>query len=199
MTTSAAQDEFNELFRDKDRDTRHPEDRHGDDDHSDHAAASPEHYYEKEDTDDELDIPADMRSNYFLPKAIHSDANTGPKGVIADAHAFEQAKKQARKSFWRKSTPPNTYNVASYQDEKAASSEEEGGEEGFLRRWRENRLRDLQNGLRSRTTSPSKRIPAVDDEGYLNAIENVKEDKVVVVFIYDDQVCSPHLHAPDSC
>ncbi|KAF2736031.1 thioredoxin-like protein [Polyplosphaeria fusca] len=186
MTSSAAHDELNELLRDKGKETRHPEDRDDHDSDHDHNDAGPDHYPEKPDTDDELDIPADMRSNYFLPKSIHSDANTGPKGVIADAHAFEMAKRQSRRSFWRKSSAPNTYNVATYHDEKAASSEDEG-EDSFLRRWRENRLRDLHNGLRSRTASPSKRIPAVDDEGYLNAIENVKEDKVVVVFIYDDR------------
>ena len=63
-----------------------------------------------------------MRSNYYLP-SIRSEANTGPKGVIADAHAFEQAreqaKKQARRFTWRKNSPPNSY---TYHDEKAADT-----------------------------------------------------------------------------
>ncbi|KAF2112972.1 thioredoxin-like protein [Lophiotrema nucula] len=184
MTTSAAQAEFNELFRDKDREARHPEDRHADSDHSEHDASSPQQYYEKADTDDELDIPHDMRSNYFLP-SIRSDANTGPKGVIADAHAFELAKKEARRSssWFRRSTPPNQYNVAT---EKALN--EDVGEEGFLEKWRLWQMNQLSSGRRSRTASPNtKPIRVVDDEGFLNAVEDMEKDKVVIVFIYDDR------------
>ncbi|KAF2466159.1 phosducin [Lindgomyces ingoldianus] len=189
MTTSQAQDEFNGLFREKDLDKRHPEDAAHDSDLSDHDAQDTDFYPEKPDTDDELDLPADMRSNYYLPQ-IRSEANTGPKGVIADAHAFEQAKKQARRFTWRKTTPPSSFNVTTYQDEKA--SPEEDSEEGFMKRWRESRLRELQNAgqrIRSRTTSPSKRIygnlPTVDGDGFLDAIERVPRDTVVVVFIFD--------------
>jgi hypothetical protein len=192
MSATAAQDEFNELVRDKDRDDRHPEDRNRDCDASDHDDSGPEHYYEKQDTDDELDIPKDMRSAYYLP-SIRSEANTGPKGVIADAHAFEQARKQARRFTWKKTTPPPTAYHAGYQDEKSLSDDET--EEGFLQKWREARLRELHNAgerIRSRTTSPSRRIygtlPAVDGEGYLEALEKVARDTVVVVFIYDHAV-----------
>lgn len=192
--TSAAQEEFNELVRDKDRESRHPEDRH-DSDHSEPESSSADFYPEKQDTDDELDIPKDMRSNYYLP-SIRSDANTGPKGVIADAHAFEQAKKQARRFTWRKNSPPSSYTVTAYHDEKASSDDD--SEDSFMKRWRESRLRELQNAgqrIRSRTTSPSRRIygnlPTVDGEGYLEAIEKVARDTIVVVFIYDDTVCSP--------
>ncbi|KAF2871529.1 phosducin [Massariosphaeria phaeospora] len=193
--TSAAQDEFNELLRNKDRHSKHPEDRQrdhddNDSDHSDpESAAAAADYLEKQDTDDELDLPPDMRSNYYLP-SIRSEANTGPKGVIADAHAFEQAKKQARRFTWRKNTPPSSYTVTAYHDEKPSSDDE--GEEGFMKRWREARLRELQDAgqrIRSRTTSPSRRIygnlPTVDGEGFLEAIEKVSRDTVVVVFIYD--------------
>lgn len=187
--TSAAQQEFNELIRDKDHDTKHPEDRHDDSDHSE-PDTEPKQYYEKDDTDDELDLPADMRSNYYLP-SIRSEANTGPKGVIADAHAFEKAKKQARRFTWKKNSPPPSYSVSIYHDEKASSDED--NEDTFMRRWREARLKELQNAgqrIRSRTTSPSRRIygnmPSVDGEGYLEAIEKVARDVTVVVFIYDD-------------
>lgn len=66
-----------------------------------------------------------------------------------------------------------------------------------MQRWRESRLRELQNAgqrIRSRTRSPSGRIygtlEPVDCEGYLNAVEKTK-NTVVVVFIYDDMVCLP--------
>ncbi|KAH7113846.1 thioredoxin-like protein [Dendryphion nanum] len=191
--SQAAQDEFNELFRDKDRTAPHPEDRDNDSDRSEAESNHADDYLEKQDTDDELDLPTDMRSNYYIP-SIRSDANTGPKGVIADALAFEQAreqaKKQAKRFTWRKTSPPSSY---AYHDEKTAASDDEDGE-GFLQRWREARLRELQNAgqrIRSRTTSPSSRrlyrnLPAVDGEGYLEAIEKSPRDTTVVVFIYDD-------------
>lgn len=194
MTTTAAQDEFNELFRDKDTDDRHPEDRDHKSDRSDSEPedAAADYYHEKPDTDDELDITpsSKMRSNYYVP-SIRSEANTGPKGVIADAQAYEQAKKQAKRfTFMRKNSPP-TYHATAYHDEKNSSDEE--NEDGFMKRWRENRLRELQSAgqrIRSRTTSPSKRIygnlPTVDGEGFLDAIEKVARDTVVVVYIYDD-------------
>ncbi|KAF1973892.1 thioredoxin-like protein [Bimuria novae-zelandiae CBS 107.79] len=194
MISSAAQDEYNELFRDKDRDTQHPEDRDHDSDGDE--SEKEERYYEIDDndTDDELDIPKDsnMRSNNYVLPSIRSEANTGPKGVIADAAAFEKAKKQARRFTWKKQQQPQSYTVTAYHDEKLSSDEEE---DGFMKQWREARLRELQNAgqrIRSRTTSPSRRIygnmPAVDGEGFLEAIEKVARDTVVVVFVYDDTI-----------
>lgn len=207
MTSSQAQEEYNELFRDKDRDTRHPEDRHHTSDGDD--SEKEERYYEDDDqntdndTDEELGIAKDtdpMRSNNYHVPSIRSEANTGPKGVIADAAAFEKARKQARRFTWKKNTPPTSYSVTAYHDEKASSDDEE--EDGFMKQWREARLRELQNAgqrIRSRTTSPTRRIygnmPAVDGEGFLEAIEKVARDTVVVVFIYDSTVrstTSPH-------
>lgn len=196
--TNAAQEEFNELMRDKDHEERHPEDRNNDSDVSEPESEGAEKdRYEIVDTDDELDLPADMRSNYYMPSHIRSEANTGPKGVIADAQAFEQAKKQARRFTWKKGSSPQQYNVTAYQDERLSSDEENDG--GFMKQWRESRLRELQNAgqrIRSRTNSPSRRIygsmPAVDGEGYLDAIEKTPSDTVVVVFIYNDLV---RLHA----
>ena len=197
MTSSAAQDEFNELIRDKDREDRHPEDRSHDSDRSDaESEGAAADYLEKIDSDDEPDLPANMRANYYMPSHIRSEANTGPKGVIADAQAFEQAKKQARRFTWKKNSPPPQYAVTAYHDDKAASDDD--SEDSFMRRWRESRLRELQNAgqrIRSRTNSPSRRVygsmPLVDGEGYLDAIEKTPSDTVVVVFIFNDQVCSP--------
>ncbi|KAL1654135.1 hypothetical protein SLS61_003137 [Didymella pomorum] len=190
--TNPAQEEFNELMRDKDHEERHPEDRNNDSDVSEPESEGAEKdRYEIVDTDDELELPADMRSNYYMPSHIRSEANTGPKGVIADAQAFEQAKKQARRFTWKKSASPTQYNVTAYQDERLSSDEENDG--GFMKQWRESRLRELQNAgqrIRSRTNSPSRRIygsmPSVDGEGYLDAIEKTPSDTVVVVFIYND-------------
>ncbi|KAI8931874.1 hypothetical protein NX059_010778 [Plenodomus lindquistii] len=190
-TTSAAQDEFNELVRDKDSENRHPEDRHNDSDNSDPDSPGADNdYRETIDTDDELDIPADMRANYYMP-SLRSEANTGPKGVIADAQAFEQAKKQARRFTWKAKNAAaanQNYNVTTtWQDEK--SSDEES-DDSFMRAWRDQRLKELQNvgeRIRSRTNSPSRRIyggmPLVDGLGYLDAVDKTASSTVVVVFI----------------
>jgi hypothetical protein len=201
MTSSAAQDEFNELMRDKGRESKHPEDRHHDSDNSDPESPGAEaDYYEKVDTDDELDLPPDMRSNYYMP-SIRSEANTGPKGVIADAQAFEQAKKQARRFTWKKNaSEQQQYNVRTYRDEKGASSDED--EDGFLKQWRADRLAQLHNvgeRIRSRTNSPTRRIyggfPLVDPKGYMEAMDTTAAETVIVVFVYGDNadgdmVCS---------
>jgi hypothetical protein len=133
-----------------------------------------------------------MRANYYMPN-LRSEANTGPKGVIADAQAFEQAKKQARRFTWKKNNASTQYSVSAYHDEKASSDED--GEDGFMRQWREARLRELQNvgeRIRSRTNSPSRRIygsmPLVDGEGYLDAVDKTASGTTVVVFIYNSQV-----------
>lgn len=198
MTTTAAQDEFNELMRDKDVDSRHPEDRHDDSDISEpESPNAADDYLEKVDTDDELELPVDMRSNYYMPSHIRSEANTGPKGVIADAQAFEQAKKAARRFTWKKSNADAFQaNSASHWADKDAGSDSE--EEGFMKEWRAARLRELQNvgqRIRSRTNSPSRRIygglPLVDAVGYLDAIEKTNSETTVVVFVYDDDVRSP--------
>ena len=202
MTTTAAQDEFNELMRDKDRESRHPDDRHDDSDISDSASAgAAEDYLEKIDTDDEIDLPANMRSNYYMPSHIRSEANTGPKGVIADAQAFEQAKKQARRFTWKKSPPPTQYSVNAWHEKDVSSDED--NEDSFMKEWRAARLRELQNvgqRIRSRTNSPSRRIygnfPLVDAEGYLDALDKSSPETTVVVYIYNHHVSSGQSSLP---
>jgi hypothetical protein len=212
---STAKDEFDALIKDNDRSNKHPEDEasRSDDEHT----RDPEHFYEKDDEgpddDDDDDLlndhstKSDMRSRYFLP-SLQSNANTGPKGVIADAQAFEQAKKSRRLSFIRGRNAPAALHPA-YPATKDVfpseekSSDDDNNEEGFMARWRLNRLRELQEAgrrmtSRSRTVSPSKRVygnlPTVDGDGFLDAIEKVHSETVVVVFIYDDLVSfSPRL------
>ncbi|KAF2762602.1 thioredoxin-like protein [Pseudovirgaria hyperparasitica] len=193
--SSAAQDEFNELIRDKDTSHKHPEDQSAlSDDSSDDQPR--ETFYEKDDEDSEEERGRDnMVGRYYLP-SLHSNANTGPKGVIADAQAYEQARKASQMRY--KDTPTALHPAYSsesiiIQAEEKSSLEEDDGE-GFMAKWRANRLKDLQNAVRhtsrSRTRSPTKRVygslAAVDANGYLEAIEKVPADTVVVVLIYDD-------------
>ncbi|KAK7537836.1 phosducin [Phyllosticta citricarpa] len=192
---NAAQEEFDQLFGDKSRSSRHPEDRADSDLDSDKESTR-EQFFEKDDyaddeddflDEDDPDQDFNMRSRYTIPQ-VRSDANTGPKGVIADAQAYEQAKKSQRFSLFTRGK-----NGGAKSD-----SEKSGSEDDFMARWRENRLRELQNGpkrirsrSRSTTGSPSARsygrLVAVDSDGYLEAIEKSPSATTVVVFIYDDQ------------
>lgn len=176
------------------------------------------------------------------PSYSLSDANTGPKGVIADARAFERAWLARRKSpstsnaaaggsggMWpfsrgggdnskrpgsgrssRHSTPerdsPQQQRNAAvlHQHDDGAINNmmmAEDNDEEFIQRWRNERLSELRgagNKPRSRRQSPSMRrygrLETVDAVGYLDAIEKVAKETVVVVCIYDDEVCfvPPH-------
>jgi hypothetical protein len=202
MASTAAQDEFNALFESSYTASRsHPEDvanrtpEHSDSEPNEDSPAS--QFYEK-DEDAQDDVAASkMRSAYYIPK-LRSEANTGPKGVIADAQAFEQAKKQHRFSFarkGRKSPSPPAVVPRAYKNEDYEKSSEEDDDDGFMARWRQRRLQELTNKRFARGPSPnsgSKRVwgslVRVDAEGYLDAIEKASPSTVVVVLISDSQV-----------
>lgn len=149
------------------------------------------------------------------------DANTGPKGVIADARAYERAWLARRRNksppnghggnnnmgMWpfrrdennnnhnggRHATPPEATTSADGADSNEEDDLLEDGE--FLQRWRHERLAELkaQGQQRDgRRQSPSMRrygrVTTVDAVGYLDAIEKVGRETVVVVCIYDDEV-----------
>jgi hypothetical protein len=66
-----------------------------------------------------------------------------------------------------------------------------------MERWRQSRREELVregNDIRNRRTSPSVRRYGRFDEvnalGYLDAIEKVGRETVVVVFVCDEEVCS---------
>ena len=161
-------------------------------------------------------MAATATATYTLPP-LFSDANTGPKGVIADAQSYETAKKSHYKrfSFFRtpsdsRSPPPvtrrnrstdgnrlgrNPEKAGGASSDEASASEEVHDEDGFLARWRQSRLRQLQErrnppARQDRSKSRSKRVwgtlTAVDGAGYLDAIDRVVADTVVVVLIADD-------------
>ena len=211
MSSSAAQDEIDALFSEKSTLARHPED--------EARASSPESNSSERkqksrlarkkknaDSSDE-DIAGasnNMRSRYFVP-SLRFDANTGPKGVIADAQAFERAKQEHGRfasithrisKRFTSTTPssvpaPHAYNTEDYHDKSSG----EDDEEGFMARWRQKRLLELKGKSemkQSRNSSPSQRqyasLTTVNAEGYLDAIERVHRGTVVVVYIYDDTV-----------
>lgn len=138
---------------------------------------------------------------YHIPSTTHFTANTGPKGVIADARSFDLARKQSFRqtlhAFTTGQSPPllGRNKSAGRQNSREKSTSSEDEEDDFMRTWRANRMEELSNmsaKLRTRRHSPSQRkygsLVAVDPAGYLDAVEKVPADTIVVVFIYDDEV-----------
>jgi len=212
MASSAAQDEFNALVSEKSTPTKHPDDEaresSPESNHSEPERKSQREGQKNADSSDEemavttSNSNSSMKSRYFVP-SLRFDANTGPKGVIADAQAFERAKQEhgrlaavahrfTKKFTLAQSSVPHAYNTEEYRDR---SSGEDEDDDGFMARWRKKRLMELQGKTemrQSRNTSPSQRqygsLTTVNAEGYLDAIERVQRDTVVVVYIYDDTV-----------
>ena len=138
---------------------------------------------------------------------MHVDANTGPKGVIADAQSFDRARKRSfRQTLYGLSNVLSS-NVLSISEKASSNGRRRGSdrstsdnsedEDGFMRSWREKRMLELQSQgreIRTRRLSPSKRswghVVSVDPIGYLDAIEKVSKDTIVVVLIHDDEVFS---------
>lgn len=143
--------------------------------------------------------PAEGASIKLPPAAFDSGRSTGVKGVIADARAYEEA----RQTRWRDKIRAARRSVFGMGNVKANASQSEDSEgemdpdeEAFLRQWRDARRQELEqeakNGVRNRRTSPSLRMfgrmDTVDALGYLDAIEKVGRETIVVVFVYDHEV-----------
>jgi hypothetical protein len=154
---------------------------------------------------------ADAYGYKLPPASFDSGRATGVKGVIADARNYELARKATFMSRVRNARRSvfglgHVSNGSVDHDKKSdLSSEEDEDEESFLAQWRESRRRELEDDtrpgahIRTRRTSPSVRIygrlDTVDALGYLDAIEKVGRETVVVVFVFDDEVChdvTPH-------
>ena len=152
-----------------------------------------------------------MPSASYLPhNTTDFDANTGPKGVIADARSFETAKKrsfrqtlyalangEALQTFKREKSADAQQKISHSKSPSPAPSDLSDSEDEFMKTWRAGRLAQLENmngeQRNTRRQSPSKRrfgtLTTVDPAGYLDAIEKVGAETVVVVLIYDDEVC----------
>ncbi|KAL1966780.1 hypothetical protein VTN77DRAFT_3745 [Rasamsonia byssochlamydoides] len=197
---STAQEEFDRLFNHKEKLRGHPEDRDNSDESSSHSDADDQnnHYVHSDDDSDDEDYnhrPANMVSRtaaYTVPSTVF-EANTGPKGVIADAQSFERARKRSFRRTLLSVAGLDSYSKtpkAETRSQKENSPNDDIDEEEFMRRWRETRLKELQQQSQ-RKPSPSKRVYGdvltVDAAGYLNAVERVASDTVVVVCIYDPE------------
>lgn len=145
-------------------------------------------------------------ATYHIPSTTNFNANTGPKGVIADARSFDTAKKRSFRQTLRaysngelspplfgKSKKP-AFNFA-HEKSPSPDASADDDEDDFMRTWRADRLNELANmnqDVRTRRSSPSVRkygtLVTVDPIGYLDAIEKVHADTTVIVLIYDDRV-----------
>lgn len=201
MSTSA-QDEFDALYNNNQQGQKlsgHPDDRSEISDNDSTTLNSG--------NDDEQTLASNTSTEMpmattYLPTTTQFDANTGPKGVIADARSFETAKKRGfRQTIYAFSSEIVNHKKIIFTQEKSKSPSpdisENDEEDDFMRTWREKRLGELANGsqgIRTRRQSPSQRrygsLVTVDPIGYLDAIEKVASYTTVVVFIYDDEVRS---------
>lgn len=215
-----AREEADRYFSHRDHSNSHPEDRDRDSAHlSDDQAELDDENISDPGTDDDntagnMATMTTTRTTYHLPTQTHY-ANTGPKGVIADAQNFQRAKQttfrqrlttfakdltanskstaaasSTEKKSYRKSlfgTSPKS--TTSSNSDNIAISDDEADLE-FMQTWRANRLQELSSQTPSAYhKKPSQRswgtLQEVDATGYLDAIEKVSDDTVVVVMIHD--------------
>jgi len=210
--SNPAQEEVNRLFEHKQPATTHPEDkdRHDSPSDADDEKPSQRTIYstrqgepEHQDTDDEdtsynMATMTTTKPTYTLPSTVRH-ANTGPKGVIADAQNYHKAK---RSTFRR--TLTNISNNISFAPKPKQSQEKNGDtssgsdidletDDSFMQQWRQQRLAELQTQFSStphtRKLSPSRRtygsLDEVNANGYLDTIEQTPKETTVVVLLFD--------------
>ncbi|KAL1976086.1 hypothetical protein VTN31DRAFT_4478 [Thermomyces dupontii] len=199
----SAQEEFERLVNSNREVLKtHPEDRNASETESEEEEKQDEGQEQSDNDSDYADSIHDDRRNmgsrttttYTVPTTVF-EANTGPKGVIADAQSYER---ERRKTFRRTLLDLTGLDLSKKtdadKDRKTDSNKDkiplDADDEEFMQRWREKRMRELsQQQNHMRRNSPSKRlygtVDEVDAEGYLNAIERVPPDTTVVVCIFD--------------
>lgn len=204
---ATAQDEFDNLMREKETRAGHPEDdEDGDidgqsfldisDSDRDEDTPTASNFYEEDDNP----RPSMSQARNTIPLTRY-EANTGPKGVISDAQNFRDSHRQHRVSLRNGAngigapTPKYAADDTSLSEKYDGSDADDEGmeDQDFMQRWRNSRLKEMQNGdghlyhkrRKSRTWGG---MTTVDGNGYLDAVENSPSDVVVVVYIFDDYV-----------
>ena len=204
---SAAQEEFDSIVAKASAGpelNHHPNDREDYKNDREHSDRDEEEEYAQRRVDENMRMPTLDRIGGGILRLPHKDFDrgrtTGVKGVIADARSYEEARKSESlrgklsrgSSGSRIDQRASTVTFLKDDGEGSASEDEE-----FLERWRQQRRMELQregSDIRNRRTSPSVRrygrFDEVDAMGYLDAIEKVGRDTIVVVFVYDHEVCT---------
>jgi len=202
---TAAQEEFDAFLNTNNADDNrvHPEDRDSVARHSGDLSEDEEDRYRNMQIDAAMRLPTmDGQTDIKLPPAAF-DAHhaTGVKGVIADARSYETARRMKWKDRVR-AARRSVFGLDAGKHDRSSGPDSDGSgaedpdEETFLQQWRESRKRELESEtrgsmVRTRRTSPSVRLygrlDEVDALGYLEAIEKVGRETVVVVFVYDHE------------
>ncbi|OBT77028.1 hypothetical protein VF21_02927 [Pseudogymnoascus sp. 05NY08] len=168
---------------------RHPEDANGGAEEVDEA--DEEARYRERQMEEAMRAPSGGGGGRLNlpPPSFDSGRTTGVKGVIADARSFEQARREGSRKVGGKE---GRVNGGGGEEEALDTLDALEEDEEFLEKWREERRKELErdgSDIRNRRTSPSVRrfgrFDEVDALGYLDAIEKVGRETVVVVFVYD--------------
>jgi len=214
---TAAQEELADLLAKNAANTGrgiHPEDRDYEaNEAATHSEDDEEERFRAAQIDAAMRMPThDSRADIRLPPpSFDSGCATGVKGVIADARSYETARREKWTSKMRSArrsvfginggggSKHHHHDESGTESDASAAALDDPEEEAFIQRWREERRRQLEAvgtsappPARSRRTSPSVRrygrLDQVDALGYLDAIEKVRRETVVVVFVYDHEV-----------
>ena len=206
-----AREEADHFFSSHDHASTHPEDRDNLSDQSEEEDEKPikpsaENRGSDDDNDDMATITA-TRSNYHIPNNTQH-ANTGPKGVIADAQSFARAKQSTFRSRLANITNNISFKTPTATEKKASKAKStssdsdvnlsEDSDSEFMNTWRQNRIQELSANQAQtlRRVSPSRHtwgtLSEVDATGYLDAIEKAPSEAIVVVLIYDAGSESSH-------
>ncbi|KAL8908919.1 MAG: hypothetical protein Q9207_000495 [Kuettlingeria erythrocarpa] len=199
---SAAQAEFDAMYDAQEKKSPSHPDEANDSSSSDNDSATIRSSNDGSSSPPPTAVPS---ATYHIPSTTSFNANTGPKGVIADARSFDTAKKRSFRQTLRaysngELSPPlfgkSKQPTFDFSREKSPSPDvsADDDEDDFMRTWRADRLNELANmnrDVRTRRSSPSVRkygtLVTVDPIGYLDAIEKVHADTIVIVLIYDEQ------------
>lgn len=209
--------ELNQYFNNDHRSTdrAHPEDSQshsGDEGRDDKDVHKHDHEGDNDDEDsdfaDEMPVrtATTSRTNgraYTIPTR-REYANTGVKGVIADAQAFEAARRR-QQGYGKKSAPAvaSTRTINTSQDHRSeprrsSRSEtemdestlyEDEDDDEFTRRWRQQRMQELQDRAASvRGQQRQQQYGAftkLSADGYLDVVEKSSAETFVVVLLWD--------------
>lgn len=132
------------------------------------------------DFDDEVDNFSILSTSPPRHNPSRRTTNTGPKGVRADARAYEAAKREAAANKTRKQSLLTTGSLGVSGESGSEASEDE-----WMSRWREKRMKELsKSGVAG--VNCFGQVDDVDANGYLKAVDfdELEDDDEVVVDDY---------------
>lgn len=162
-----------------------------------------------EDSDIENQIPLRKNTPYYIPNNHGYNENTGPKGVIADARAFERERRLGNKITYVRTEGmvlPKMQHLQLRQEEHTSAGaknnksndsdqdEEDDEDDDFMRHWREKRGEEIKSGKWNGTYAVRRKgrygsMKTVDAFGFLEALERTPRDTVVAIYVFDELVC----------